>query len=200
MDSYLPIRGRIPTLSLPRRMEEWLTSAPSIICIVLFAYFRGEAHLGEFVEGLGPGQLVGRQVLGMPCLGEIQLSFFDRKGHLEVEVIRARGLQQKNSSKALPTPYVKLHLLDGKQSVEKMRTSAPARRTLDPLFQQQFSFSTSYTDKILQVSVWGEYGRMDKKVFLGMCEIVLDDLNLRSIVFGWYKLFGMIAASTHGSG
>ncbi len=43
--------------------------------------------------------------------------------------------------------------------------------------------------------MWGEYGRMDKKVFLGMCEIVLDDLNLRSIVFGWYKLFGMIAAT-----
>uniref|UniRef100_A0A0R3W3X9 Regulating synaptic membrane exocytosis protein 2 n=1 Tax=Taenia asiatica TaxID=60517 RepID=A0A0R3W3X9_TAEAS len=155
----------------------------------------GEVHVGEFVEGLGPGQLVGRQVLGMPCLGEIQLSFFDRKGHLEVEVIRARGLQQKNTSKPLPTPYVKLHLLEGKQSVEKMRTTAPARRTLDPLFQQQFSFSSSYKDKILQVSVWGEYGRMDKKVFLGMCEIVLDDLNLRSIVFGWYKLFGMIAAT-----
>ncbi|KAL5104518.1 Regulating synaptic membrane exocytosi protein 2 [Taenia crassiceps] len=155
----------------------------------------GEVHVGEFVEGLGPGQLVGRQVLGMPCLGEIQLSFFDRKGHLEVEVIRARGLQQKNASKPLPTPYVKLHLLEGKQSVEKMRTTAPARRTLDPLFQQQFSFSSSYKDKILQVSVWGEYGRMDKKVFLGMCEIVLDDLNLRSIVFGWYKLFGMIAAT-----
>lgn len=114
-------------------------------------YCRGESHVGEFVEGLGPGQLVGRQVLGMPCLGEIQLSFFDRKGHLEVEVIRARGLQQKNTSKPLPTPYVKLHLLDGKTSVEKMRTSAPARRTLDPLFQQQFTFSTNYKEKILQV-------------------------------------------------
>ncbi|KAM7538442.1 hypothetical protein Aperf_G00000077011 [Anoplocephala perfoliata] len=155
----------------------------------------GEVHVGEFVDGLGPGQLVGRQVLGMPCLGEIQLSFFDRKGHLEVEVIRARGLQQKNTSKPLPTPYVKLHLLEGKQTVEKMRTTVPSRRTLDPLFQQQFSFSNSHKDKILQVSVWGEYGRMDKKVFLGMCEIVLDDLNLRSIVFGWYKLFGMIAAT-----
>ncbi|VDD74043.1 unnamed protein product [Mesocestoides corti] len=138
----------------------------------------GEVHVGEFVEGLGPGQLVGRQVLGMPCLGEIQLSFFDRKGHLEVEVIRARGLQQKNTSKPLPTPYVKLHLLEGKQSVEKMRTTAPARLTSP-----------------INVSVWGEYGRMDKKVFLGMCEIVLDDLDLRSIVFGWYKLFGMIAAT-----
>ncbi|RTG80654.1 uncharacterized protein DC041_0007898, partial [Schistosoma bovis] len=127
---------------------------------------RNESHVGEFVEGLGPGQLVGRQVLGMPCLGEIQLSFYDRKGHLEVEVIRARGLQQKNTAKPLPAPYVKLHLLEGKQSVEKLRTI-----------------------------VWGEYGRMDKKVFLGMCEIVLDDLDLKTVVFGWYKLFGMIASN-----
>ncbi|CAH8463930.1 unnamed protein product [Schistosoma turkestanicum] len=156
---------------------------------------RNESHVGEFVEGLGPGQLVGRQVLGMPCLGEIQLSFYDRKGHLEVEVIRARGLQQKNTSKPLPAPYVKLHLLEGKQSVEKLRTMYPPRRTLDPLYQQQLSFSMPYHGKILQISVWGEYGRMDKKVFLGMCEIVLDDLDLKTVVFGWYKLFGMIASN-----
>ncbi|XP_018644995.1 HMG-CoA synthase [Schistosoma mansoni] len=156
---------------------------------------RNESHVGEFVEGLGPGQLVGRQVLGMPCLGEIQLSFYDRKGHLEVEVIRARGLQQKNTAKPLPAPYVKLHLLEGKQSVEKLRTMYPPRRTLDPLYQQQLCFSMPYHGKILQISVWGEYGRMDKKVFLGMCEIVLDDLDLKTVVFGWYKLFGMIASN-----
>ncbi|CAH8490154.1 unnamed protein product [Schistosoma bovis] len=156
---------------------------------------RNESHVGEFVEGLGPGQLVGRQVLGMPCLGEIQLSFYDRKGHLEVEVIRARGLQQKNTAKPLPAPYVKLHLLEGKQSVEKLRTMYPPRRTLDPLYQQQLCFSVPYHGKILQISVWGEYGRMDKKVFLGMCEIVLDDLDLKTVVFGWYKLFGMIASN-----
>ncbi|KAK4472524.1 hypothetical protein MN116_002683 [Schistosoma mekongi] len=156
---------------------------------------RNESHVGEFVEGLGPGQLVGRQVLGMPCLGEIQLSFYDRKGHLEVEVIRARGLQQKNTAKPLPAPYVKLHLLEGKQSVEKLRTMYPPRRTLDPLYQQQLCFSMPYHGKILQISVWGEYGRMDKKVFLGMCEIVLDDLDLKTVIFGWYKLFGMIASN-----
>ncbi|KER29264.1 LOW QUALITY PROTEIN: hypothetical protein T265_13414 [Opisthorchis viverrini] len=158
---------------------------------------RNESHVGEFVEGLGPGQLVGRQVLGMPCLGEIQLSFFDRKGHLEIEVIRARGLQHRNTAKPLPAPYVKLHLLEGKQSVEKLRTTTPPRRTLDPLYQQQLTFSVPYHGKIMQVSVWGEYGRMDKKVFLGMCEVVLDDLDLNSVVFGWYKLFGMIASSAH---
>lgn len=50
-------------------------------------------QLSEFIEGLGPGQLVGRQVLGAPALGDIQLSLCYQKGHLEVEVIRARGLQ-----------------------------------------------------------------------------------------------------------
>ena len=64
-----------------------------------------EGQFGDFVEGLGPGQLVGRQVLGSPCLGEIQLGLFDRKGHLEVEVIRARGLMAKPSAKILPGQY-----------------------------------------------------------------------------------------------
>ena len=61
-----------------------------------------DGRLGDFVEGLGPSQLVGRQVLGSPCLGEIQLGLFDRKGHLEVEVIRARGLSAKPGARNLP--------------------------------------------------------------------------------------------------
>lgn len=58
--------------------------------------------LTDFIEGLGPGQLVGRQVLGAPSLGDIQLSMCYQKGYLEVEVIRARGLQAKPGSKTLP--------------------------------------------------------------------------------------------------
>lgn len=50
-------------------------------------------QLSDFIDGLGPGQLVGRQVLGAPALGDIQLSLCHQKGCLEVEVIRARGLQ-----------------------------------------------------------------------------------------------------------
>lgn len=52
--------------------------------------------LSDFIDGLGPGQLVGRQVLGAPSLGDIQLSMCYQKGYLEVEVIRARGLQVYN--------------------------------------------------------------------------------------------------------
>jgi len=40
--------------------------------------------------------------LGSPVLGDIQLSLIDRRGNLELEVIRARGLQTKAGSKLLP--------------------------------------------------------------------------------------------------
>lgn len=42
-----------------------------------------------------------------------------------------------------------------------------------------------------QVTVWGDYGRLEgRKVFMGVAQIMLDDLNLNEMVFGWYKLFG----------
>lgn len=41
-----------------------------------------------------------------------------------------------------------------------------------------------------QVTVWGDYGRIEgKKVFMGIAQIILDDLDLNQMVFGWYKLF-----------
>ncbi|XP_049305697.1 uncharacterized protein LOC105230845 isoform X1 [Bactrocera dorsalis] len=148
-----------------------------------------DGQLSEFIDGLGPGQLVGRQVLGAPSLGDIQLSMCHQKGFLEVEVIRARGLQQKPTSKMLPAPYVKVYLVSGKRCIDKMKTST-ARRTLDPLYQQQLVFKQPYQGCILQVTVWGDYGRIEKKVFMGVAQIMLDDLNLSNIVIGWYKLFG----------
>ena len=158
--------------------ESWLTSTSR------------EGQLSEFIEGLGPGQLVGRQVLGSPVLGDIQLSMCDKRGDLEVEVIRARGLQSKAGSKVLPAPWVKVYLVSGKKCLAKAKT-APARRTLDPLFQQQLIFHERYGGCVLQVTVWGDYGRVEgKKVFMGVAQIMLDDLDLSNIVIGWYKLFG----------
>ena len=158
--------------------ESWLTSTSR------------EGQLSEFIEGLGPGQLVGRQVLGSPVLGDIQLSMCDKRGDLEVEVIRARGLQSKAGSKVLPAPWVKVYLVSGKKCLAKAKT-APARRTLDPLFQQQLVFHERYGGCVLQVTVWGDYGRVEgKKVFMGVAQIMLDDLDLSNIVIGWYKLFG----------
>ena len=60
-------------------------------------------QLSEFIDGLGPGQLVGRQVLGASSLGDVQLALkHHAKGYLEVEVVRARELQAKAGSKILP--------------------------------------------------------------------------------------------------
>uniref|UniRef100_A0A0A9Y4V6 Regulating synaptic membrane exocytosis protein 2 n=1 Tax=Lygus hesperus TaxID=30085 RepID=A0A0A9Y4V6_LYGHE len=147
-------------------------------------------QLSDFIDGLGPGQLVGRQVLGAPSLGDIQLSMCYQKGYLEVEVIRARGLQAKANCKVLPAPYVKVYLVNGKKCLAKAKT-ATARRTLDPLYQQQLTFRGPFNNCILQVTVWGDYGRIEgKKVFMGIAQIMLDDLNLQNIAIGWYKLFG----------
>jgi len=138
--------------------SSWLTSS---------ARLGSEGQLSEFIDGLGPGQLVGRQVLASPALGEIQLSLCDRRGNLEVEVIRGRGLQCKPGSKVLPgmptyktinvsgirtytmtqfsAPWVKVYLVSGKRCMAKAKT-AVARRTLDPLYQQQLVFHESSQD------------------------------------------------------
>ncbi|XP_035704793.1 rab-3-interacting molecule unc-10-like isoform X2 [Folsomia candida] len=147
-------------------------------------------HITDFIEGLGPGQLVGRQVLASPSLGDIQLSLCDRKGNLEVEVIRARSLKAKTGSKITPAPYVKVYLVKGKKCLAKAKTEN-ARRTLDPLYQRQLVFKEKYGGCILQVTVWGDYGRIEgRKIFMGVAQIMLDDLDLSNIVIGWYKLFG----------
>ncbi|CAF1429769.1 unnamed protein product [Adineta steineri] len=150
-----------------------------------------EHQFADFIDNLGTGQLVGRQVLASPCHGEIQVSLRDQHGLLEVEIVRARNLLQKSLYKMPPAPYVKVYLLDGKTCVEKQRTRT-TRRTLDPLIQQTLLFKESYRDKVLQIGVWGDYGKLDRKVFMGVCQINLEDLRLISSaaqVLDWYKLF-----------
>lgn len=104
-----------------------------------------------------------------------------------------------------------MYLVQGKKCVAKAKTTT-ARKTLDPLYQQQLAFREPFDGCVLQVSscnyikksyksfdliyfskvtVWGDYGRIEgKKVFMGVAQIMLDDLNLSNIVIGWYKLFG----------
>ncbi|XP_043537841.1 regulating synaptic membrane exocytosis protein 1-like isoform X6 [Chiloscyllium plagiosum] len=147
-----------------------------------------DSQFSEFLDGLGPAQLVGRQTLATPAMGDIQIGMVDRKGQLEVEVIRARGLSQKTGSKSLPAPYVKVYLLENGVCIAKKKTKI-ARKTLDPLYQQSLLFEESPQGKVLQVIVWGDYGRMDHKCFMGVVQILLEELDLSSMVIGWYKLF-----------
>ncbi|XP_028844838.1 regulating synaptic membrane exocytosis protein 1-like isoform X5 [Denticeps clupeoides] len=147
-----------------------------------------DSQFSDFLDGLGPGQLVGRQTLATPAMGDVQIGLMDKKGQLEVEVIRARGLTPKPGSKNLPAPYVKVYLLDNGVCKAKKKTKI-ARKTLDPLYQQSLLFDESPQGKVLQVIVWGDYGRMDHKCFMGVAQILLEELDLSSTVIGWYKLF-----------
>ncbi|XP_041106021.1 regulating synaptic membrane exocytosis protein 1-like isoform X2 [Polyodon spathula] len=147
-----------------------------------------DSQFSDFLDGLGPAQLVGRQTLATPAMGDIQIGMMDKKGQLEVEVIRARGLTAKPGSKNLPAPYVKVYLLDNGACIAKKKTKI-ARKTLDPLYQQSLLFEESPQGKVLQVIVWGDYGRMDHKCFMGVAQILLEELDLTSMVIGWYKLF-----------
>ncbi|XP_067354579.1 regulating synaptic membrane exocytosis protein 1-like isoform X27 [Channa argus] len=146
------------------------------------------SQFSDFLDGLGPAQLVGRQTLATPAIGDIQIGMMEKKGQLEVEVIRARGLVQKPGSKSLPAPYVKVYLLNNGAYIAKKKTKI-ARKTLDPLYQQALLFEESPQGKVLQVIVWGDYGRMDHKSFMGVAQILLEELDLSSTVIGWYKLF-----------
>ncbi|XP_063041989.1 regulating synaptic membrane exocytosis protein 2-like [Engraulis encrasicolus] len=147
-----------------------------------------DSQFTEFLDGLGPAQLAGRQTLATPPMGDIQIGMVHRKERLDVEVIRARGLVGKPGNKQTPAPYVKVYLLDNGKCVNKKKTRL-ARKTLDPLYQQQLQFEESPEGKVLQIIVWGDYGRMDHKSFMGAAQILLDDLELTNMVIGWYKLF-----------
>ncbi|XP_060052171.1 regulating synaptic membrane exocytosis protein 2 isoform X31 [Erinaceus europaeus] len=147
-----------------------------------------DSQFSDFLDGLGPAQLVGRQTLATPAMGDIQVGMMDKKGQLEVEIIRARGLVVKPGSKTLPAPYVKVYLLDNGVCIAKKKTKV-ARKTLEPLYQQLLSFEESPQGKVLQIIVWGDYGRMDHKSFMGVAQILLDELELSNMVIGWFKLF-----------
>eukprot|EP00062_Callorhinchus_milii_P010222 gi/632954818/ref/XP_007893163.1/ PREDICTED: regulating synaptic membrane exocytosis protein 3-like [Callorhinchus milii] len=147
-----------------------------------------DGQFSDFLDGLGPAQLVGRQTLATPSMGDIHIGVIDRSGQLEVEIFQARGLIPKPGSKTLPAPYIKVYLLENGVCIAKRKTKI-SRKTVDPLYQQPLMFEESPQGKVLQVIVWGDYGRMDHKYFMGMAQIHLEELDLSNMVTGWYKLF-----------
>ncbi|XP_023561992.1 regulating synaptic membrane exocytosis protein 3 [Octodon degus] len=159
-----------------------------------------ESQFSDFLDGLGPAQIVGRQTLATPPMGDVHITIMDRGGQLEVEVIEARGLTPKPSSKSLPATYIKAYLLENGACLAKKKTKM-AKKTCDPVYQQALLFEEGPHGKVLQVIVWGDYGRMDHKCFMGMAQIMLDELDLSAAVTGWYKLFptSSVADSTLGS-
>ncbi|XP_074526581.1 regulating synaptic membrane exocytosis protein 4 isoform X4 [Halichoeres trimaculatus] len=147
-----------------------------------------DAQFSDFLDGMGPAQFVGRQTLATTSMGDIEIGLSERNGGLEVEVVQARGLIMKPGSKGPPAAYIKVYLLENGICVAKKKTKS-VRKSLDPLYNQVLVFSESPQGKVVQVIVWGNYGRMDRKCFMGVARILLEELDLSSMVIGWYKLF-----------
>ncbi|KAK2494519.1 hypothetical protein MC885_000589 [Smutsia gigantea] len=125
-----------------------------------------ESQFSDFLDGLGPAQIVGRQTLATPPMAT----------------------------------YVKAYLLENGACLAKKKTKV-AKKACDPLYQQALLFDEGPQGKVLQVIIWGDYGRMDHKCFMGVAQIMLDELDLSAAVVGWYKLFptSSVADSTLGS-
>ncbi|KFR10367.1 Regulating synaptic membrane exocytosis protein 3, partial [Opisthocomus hoazin] len=145
-----------------------------------------ESQLRPSLQDVAIGE--GAEHISSLCLGDVHVGMADRNGQLEVEVIQARGLIPKMGSKAIPATYVKVYLLENGVCLAKKKTKM-VKKTCDPSYQQPLLFEESPQGKVLQVIVWGDYGRMDHKCFMGMAQIVLEELDLSSVVTGWYKLF-----------
>lgn len=195
------MRSRVPRQG-SRESTDGSTNSNSSDGTFIFPTTRlgAESQFSDFLDGLGPAQIVGRQTLATPPMGDVHIAVMDRSGQLEVEVIEARGLTPKPGSKSLPATYIKVYLLENGACLAKKKTKV-AKKTCDPLYQQALLFDEGPQGKVLQVIVWGDYGRMDHKCFMGMAQIMLDELDLSAAVTGWYKLFptSSVADSTLGS-
>ncbi|NXA22218.1 RIMS3 protein, partial [Ibidorhyncha struthersii] len=188
----------------PPRPPQCCHSAPPQLCPLLLGELRAPDDFSHLLFGStkreswwGPAQGRSRpqwevgegaeRVLSLRP-GDVHVGMADRNGQLEVEVIQARGLIPKMGSKSIPATYVKVYLLENGVCLAKKKTKV-VKKTCDPSYQQPLLFEESPQGKVLQVIVWGDYGRMDHKCFMGMAQIVLEELDLSSVVAGWYKLF-----------
>jgi hypothetical protein len=91
--------------------------------------------------------------------------------------------------------YVKFYLSYRHSCIEKQKTSAQ-RRTLSAQYQETLKFDADYRNCVLQVIVWGDFGKLDRKVCMGIVQIMLDDCDLSRTVVGWYRLYS-IASIIH---
>uniref|UniRef100_A0A673UM58 Regulating synaptic membrane exocytosis 4 n=1 Tax=Suricata suricatta TaxID=37032 RepID=A0A673UM58_SURSU len=142
-----------------------------------------DAQFSDFLGSMGPAQFVGRQTLATTPMGDVEIGLQERNGQLEVDIIQARGLTAKPGSKTLPAAYIKAYLLENGVCIAKKKTKV-ARKSLDPLYNQVLLFPESPQGKVLQVIVWGNYGRMERKQFMGVARVLLEELDLTTLAVG----------------
>ncbi|XP_050421266.1 regulating synaptic membrane exocytosis protein 2 isoform X3 [Adelges cooleyi] len=152
-----------------------------------------EGEVTNFIGKLGPGQRVSRQILGTPYRGDVKIGFNFFVNFMEVTVFEANNLMNVKETKTkLPDTYVKVYLVKGKKCVEKHRTKT-IKESLQPKYMEVLKFKSSPAGCLIQVSVWGDYGReKGRKVFMGVAVIYMDNISTSpgTSLTEWYRLFG----------
>ncbi|KAF3856820.1 hypothetical protein F7725_017543 [Dissostichus mawsoni] len=111
------------------------------------------------------------------------LCFLEKEYLCDIEI----GLLEKNGGLEVERPTSRF--TSWRTGIVWPRRTKSVRKSLDPLYNQALVFSESPQGKVVQVIVWGNYGRMDRKCFMGVARILLEELDLSTMVIGWYKLF-----------
>ncbi|XP_077862288.1 regulating synaptic membrane exocytosis protein 2-like [Saccoglossus kowalevskii] len=150
------------------------------------ASVRSSNELGS----LGPGQYNVIALLDemVRPVGVMKIGIVMTKGHLEVEVICAKGLP-KTENEQLPDTYVKTYLVEGSRRIQKKKTRT-VKQSLDPAYRQLIRYSAcDVYGRNLQVMVWEKLGTLQHNHCLGEVQITLDELELCKHTVGWYTLF-----------
>ena len=81
-------------------------------------------------------------------------------------------------------------MLNGEKCVEKKKTKRkPFSMNLS--YGETLKFNSDYSRNILKLTIWGNNGKLNRKIFMGIVQISLDDLKLSNYVEGWYTLWDL---------
>uniref|UniRef100_X1Z4G7 C2 domain-containing protein n=1 Tax=Capitella teleta TaxID=283909 RepID=X1Z4G7_CAPTE len=129
---------------------------------------------------------------------QLQLSYDDYDGTLNIHVIQARGLRARDKN-GFSDPFVKVYLLPGRTqlmgffiySADNKRRTKSIPRTLDPEWHQTLVFMKISRDelhsKTMEVTVW-DYDRFKPNDFLGEVLLDLSDNTFLDNKPHWYRL------------
>ncbi|XP_077990833.1 regulating synaptic membrane exocytosis protein 2-like [Glandiceps talaboti] len=142
------------------------------------------------VGSLGPGQYNVIALLddGVKPVGAIKVGIVMTKGHLEVEVVSAKGLTEQEGDN-LPDTYVKTYLVEGNRRIQKKKTRV-VKQSIEPAYRQMIRYSAcDVYGRNLQIMIWEKLGTLQHNRCIGEVQITLDELELSKHTVGWYTLF-----------